>query len=74
MWLQGGLEMRVVSVLCVACQNLLSLLVERCAEPDALRAPQLWGLVAPFSCTVPGVYSQDPEVIFRWRTLCALPC
>lgn len=66
--------MRVASVPCVACLNLLSLPVEQCAEPDAPRASQLWGLLASFSCTVPGMYLQDPEVIFRWRTLCALPC
>ena len=73
-WLEGGLEMRVASVPCMACLNLLSLPVEQCAEPDDPRAFQLWGLLAPFSYTVPGVYLQDPEVIFRWRTLCALPC
>lgn len=44
-WLEGGLEMRVASVPCVACLNLRSLRVEQCAEPDAPRASQLWGLL-----------------------------
>ena len=45
---------------------------------DRVYCPSWWrgvqSLMPSFSSTVLGVYSQDPEVIFRWRTLCSLPC